>query len=386
MRLHEFIPANMEKILQQWEDFARDIWPGDLPNVRILRDHAEEMLDALVVDMQSEQTEVQRREKSTGHGDGSLSSKSVDRSSTRHAEARVESGFDLRALVSEYRALRASILYLWGKEAVLQSDDPIKDMTRFNEAVDQLLAESIVSYSERVDHSREIFLGIIGHDLRSPLSAVSMVASLLEEHGELSGLAQKMASQIAISVRAMERMVRDLLDFTGTRLGARMTVNRQPMNAALLCEEVIEESRSIHPTRVFTLETSGDGHGDWDPARLRQLLSNLLGNAVQHGASTTPVGLVLDGTGNDVVISVRNHGTPIPRDALTLIFDPLRRNISDDLCRPAGSIGLGLYIAREVAHMHGGAIQVSSTEEETVFMIRLPRGGGDVSAVIRSDR
>lgn len=386
MRLHEFIPASMEKILQHWEDFAREIWPGDLPNVRILRDHAEEMLNAVVADMQTVQTDIQQRKKSTGEGNQTRGSKTVDRSSTKHAEARVESGFDLRALVSEYRALRASILYLWSLEPVLPSDDPVSDMTRFNEAVDQLLAESIVSYSERVDHSRQIFLGILGHDLRSPLSAVSMVASLLEEHGELSGLALKMASQITVSVRAMERMVTDLLDFTGTRLGARMTVIRQPMNLKLLCEEVIDESRAIHPTRVFTLETRGDGHGEWDPARLRQLLSNLLGNAVQHGSSATPVGLTLDGVADSVVISVRNHGTPIPRDSLTLIFDPLRRSNRDELCRPAGSIGLGLYIAREVANAHGGAIQVSSSEEETVFVIRLPRLGEDTSAVIRSDR
>ncbi|RYD35847.1 MAG: HAMP domain-containing histidine kinase [Verrucomicrobiaceae bacterium] len=376
MRLYEFIPANMEKILQEWETFAREIWPGDLPNVRVLRDHAEEMLNALVIDMQSFQTERQQRDKSTGNGYRSLGSRTVDQSSVRHAESRVESGFELRALVSEFRALRASVLHLWSLEKPdLDATDELSDMTRFNEAVDQLLAESIVSYTRRVDHSREIFLGILGHDLRSPLNAVSMVAALLEEHGELSGLALKMASQIAVSVKAMERMVTDLLDFTGTRLGARMTVSREPMDLRLLAEEVVDELRAVHPSRVFTLETSGDGKGDWDRARLRQLLSNLLGNAVQYGASTTPIGVTVDGTGDTVLLSVNNQGTPIPRDSLTLIFDPLRRNSSDDLRRPAGSIGLGLYIAREVSNAHGGAINVSSDEEKTVFIIRLPRTG-----------
>jgi signal transduction histidine kinase len=375
MRLHEFIPANMEKILQEWEAFARDIWPGDLPNVRLLRDHAEEMLNAVVADMQAPQTGPQQREKSIGNGPSSKGSDSIDLSSTRHAVSRVESGFDLRALVSEYRALRASILHLWSLEADLETDDHVADMTRFNESVDQLLAESIVSYTQRVDHSREIFLGILGHDLRSPLNAVSMLAGLLEEHGELSGLALNMASQIAVSVRAMERMISDLLEFTGARLGARMSVNRQPMNVEVLCQEVIEEIRAVHPSRTFTLETKGDGSGEWDPARLRQMISNLLGNAVQHGASATPIGLFIDGTEGSVVLGVRNHGTPIPRDALAFIFDPLRRNTSDELNRPHGSIGLGLYIVREVANAHGGAINVSSTEEETVFLVRLPRSG-----------
>lgn len=381
MRLHDFIPANMEKILHGWEEFAREIWPGDLPNVRILRDHAEEMLNAVVEDMQAPQTDRQQREKSVGRGYPSKGSQSVNLSSTRHAVSRVDSGFDLRALVSEYRALRASILHLWSREADLDLDDRIADTTRFNEAVDQLLAESIVSYTNRVDHSREIFLGILGHDLRSPLNAVSMVAGLLEEHGELSGLAKKMASQIAVSVRAMERMITDLLDFTGTRLGARMTVTRQPMDIGMLGQEVIEEIRAVHPSRTFTLESSGDGTGEWDPARLRQLISNLLGNAVQHGSSATPIGLFIDGSGDTVVLGVRNQGTPIPRDAMALIFDPLRRNAGDELSRPAGSIGLGLYIAREVASAHGGAINVSSTEKETVFLIRLPRSGDSAPLV-----
>ena len=363
----------MEKILQQWEEFARKIWPGDLPNVRILRDHAEEMLDAIVADLQTEQTAEQQFDKSIGKGHSSKVSRSMDLSSTRHALSRVDSGFDLCALVSEYRALRASILYLWSQEPELDPKAQIEDTTRFNEAVDQLLAESIVSYSDKVDHSRKMFLGILGHDLRSPLHAVSMVAGLLEEHDELTGLAKKMASQIVVSVRAMEKMITDLLDFTGASLGAKMTISRHPLDMESLCREVIEEIRMVHPQRTFHLETHGDGQGQWDSARFRQLISNLLNNAVQHGSATAPITLFMNGNGDDVVIGVRNHGKPIPQEAITLIFDPLRRNTSDEAGRPPGSIGLGLYIAREIATAHEGVIKVSSTEEETVFSVRLPR-------------
>lgn len=386
MRLHDFIPANMDKILQEWETFAREIWPGDLPNVRMLRDHAEEMLTAVVADMQTPQSVPQQHEKSTGRGHPSEKSKSIDLSSIRHAVSRVESGFGLRALVSEYRALRASILHLWSLEPDLKSDEQIADMTRFNESVDQLLAESIISYTEHVDHSREIFLGILGHDLRSPLSAVSMMAGMLEEHAELSGLPLRMASQIAVSVRAMERMISDLLEFTGTRLGAKMEIKRQPMNVGTLCEEVIEEIRAVHPSRTFTLESAGDGNGEWDSARLRQLISNLLNNAVQHGSSTTPIGLSIDGTGDTIILTVRNQGRPIPHEAVAFIFDPLRRNATDELGRPHGSIGLGLYIAREVATAHGGSINVSSTEEETVFLIRLARGEASPAVVPKPEK
>lgn len=373
MRLYDFIPTHMEKILQQWEEFARKIWPGDLTDVRILRDHAEKMLNAIAADLQTSQTDEQQFNKSIGKGFPSRESRSMDLSSTRHAISRVDWGFDLCALVSEYRALRASILYLWSQEPGLDPKAQIEDTTRFNEAVDQLLVESIVSYSEKVDHSRKMFLGILGHDLRSPLHAVSMVAGILEEHEELTGLAKKMASQIVVSARAMEKMITDLLDFTGASLGAKMSITRHPLDLGALGREVIEEVRMVHPLRTFHLEIHGDGHGQWDSARLRQLISNLLNNAVQHGSSTTAIALFVDGSGDDVVLGVRNHGTPIPQEALTLIFDPLRRNTSHERCRPAGSIGLGLYIAREIATAHEGVIKVSSTEDETVFSVRLPR-------------
>lgn len=201
-----------------------------------------------------------------------------------------------------------------------------------------------------------------------------MVADMLAHHGELSGLALKMATQIAVSVREMETMIRDLLDFTGTRLGAKMAVNPAMMDLAELCGEVIEEIRMVHPSRVFTLKMEDEVKGSWDRARLRQLLSNLLGNAVQHGAADSEIGLTVSNGKDDAFVSVRNHGTPIPKDAQSIIFDPLRRNSDSNLARPPGSIGLGLYIAREVALAHGGAIQVQSDAAETVFLVRLPRG------------
>jgi len=379
MRLHEFIGKNMEAILHDWEEFARMIWPGDLPSRGILRDHAEEMLQTVIQDMQNPQSAPEQHDKSTGQGGSSRESLAMDRSSARHAVSRVESGFDLRALVAEYRALRASVLILWTREPDIAGEDRVMDITRFNEAVDQLLAESIVSYTQRVDHSREIFLGILGHDLRTPLHSVGMVAGLLEEHGELTGLAQKMASQIAVSVRAMEKMITDLLDFTGARLGAKMSISREPMDLAVLCREVVEELRAVHPSRTFELESTESEIGGWDASRLRQLISNLLGNAVQHGSPDTPIGLFLKSEGDDVLLGVRNQGTPIPKDSLSLIFDPLRRNSSNELARPPGSIGLGLYIAREVASAHGGAIHVTSDISGTVFLVRIPRAGEGTS-------
>ena len=371
----------MEAILKAWEELARVVWPSGEPGKRILRDHAEEMLRAVCDDLQSPQTDAQQSRKSMGKGDFSSQSVCEDRASARHAVSRVESGFDLRALVAEYRALRASVLHLWSLAPDGEETDRLEDMTRFNESMDQLLAESIVSYTDRVDHSREIFLGILGHDLRTPLHSVALVADMLANHGELSGLALKMAMQIAVSVREMERMIRDLLDFTGTRLGAKMTINTASMDLAELGEEVIEEMRMAHPSRIFLLEVDGDAKGKWDRSRLRQLISNLVGNAVQHGAPNSPIRLTVSAGLKDAIISVRNYGQPIPKDAQTIIFDPLRRNSDTNLSRPPGSIGLGLYIAREVASAHGGAIQVQSDATETTFLVRLPRELDETPAV-----
>ncbi|MCW1912988.1 sensor histidine kinase [Luteolibacter sp. GHJ8] len=378
MRLYQFISDNIDQIVREWEEFARKIWPAGDQGPRLLRDHADEMLLAVIKDMQRPQSPSEQRGKATGEGPTSRESELVDHSSVRHAASRAESGFDLRSLVAEYRALRASVLHLWSLQSDQEPEHQIGDMTRFNEAVDQLLAKSIVHYAERIDHSREIFLGILAHDLRTPLHALAMVSGMLEQHGDLSGLALKMASQIAVSVRAMEKMISDLLEFTGMRLGAKMIVARQVMDLEKLCLEVVEEMRAAHPSHTFSLVCDIDPSGAWDRARLRQVISNLLGNAVQHGSPTAPISLFLEDNGGDVLLGVRNFGVPIPKEFRSVIFDPLRRNSGSDLSRPPGSIGLGLYIAREVASAHGGSINVQSDENETVFIVRLPREvGGD---------
>jgi signal transduction histidine kinase len=373
MRLHSFILENMEVILQKWEDLARDIWPVNNPSTRELRDHAEEMLLAIITDMQTIQSSTQQHDKSVGKGWPSTSSDSVDSSSARHAANRVHSGFDIRNLLVEYRALRASVLHLWGQTVPDMSAMQIEDMTRFNECVDQLLSESVLFYTASVEKSRELLLGILGHDLRSPLCVVSMMAGLLQENKEVSEPARHMASQIVIAAREMTRLVVDLLDFAGSHLGAKMHVTRESMCLEGLCREVMEEIAVANPSRFFEFETDGDGNGEWDRTRLRQLISNLLINAVQHGASQTPIRMFMKAGQDEVVLGVCNQGQPIPPAMQSVMFDPLRRCSCDCLSKDAGSLGLGLYIAREVTSAHGGVIEVKSGDRETTFLVKLPR-------------
>jgi signal transduction histidine kinase len=143
-----------------------------------------------------------------------------------------------------------------------------------------------------------------------------------------------------------------------------------------LCREVVDEMRAAHPTRTFRFDPHGDLAGEWDGARLRQVVSNLLGNAVQHGGGAGPVDLAVGGEDSDVRVTVRNQGPPIPRDDVATIFEPLVRGPSAESRGPRrpGSLGLGLYIAREVVAAHGGTIDVqSSAEDGTAFTVRLPR-------------
>jgi signal transduction histidine kinase len=178
----------------------------------------------------------------------------------------------------------------------------------------------------------------------------------------------------------MARMIGDLLDYTRTRLGAGMPVSPAPMDLSGLCRAVFEEFRTAHPTRVIRFHCEGDGAdeitGEWDADRLRQAISNLLGNAVQHGDENAPIDLTLSADATDVVLVIHNGGSPIAPGELPRIFEPLVRGSSSQYPkrnRP-GSIGLGLYIAREVARSHGGTIDATSTAQAgTAFTMRLPR-------------
>lgn len=174
----------------------------------------------------------------------------------------------------------------------------------------------------------------------------------------------------------MGGMINDLLDFTSTGLGAAMPLGPAAMDLGPLCREVVDETRAAHLARPVCFEAQGDLSGDWDAARLRQVVSNLVGNAFQHGAQDRPVALTASSKGADVVLEVRNEGPPIPPADMATLFDPLVRGSAPEgqKHRPSGSIGLGLYIARQVMAAHGGAIDVtSSADAGTVFTVRLPR-------------
>jgi signal transduction histidine kinase len=377
MRLADFILSNLEAILVEWEAFARGITAGAEMNSLALRDHAEDILRATARDMQSTQSATERTAKSQGHARPGVDGAELNGASETHAIDRLGSGFDLLEVVAEYRALRASVLRLWRESRPGSHEHDVDDVTRFNESIDQSVTKAVASYTKRVNQSRDLFLAILSHDLRNPLNSIAMSAALLPRLGTPDPEAVGVVSQIATSAEVMARMIGDLLDYTRTRLGAGMPVSPAAMDLAGLCRALSDEFRTAHPDRTIRLHCDGDMTGEWDADRLRQAISNLMGNAVQHGGEGATVGLRLDGREPDaVVVVVHNDGPPIPPGELTRIFDPLVRGSSAEhpkANRP-GSIGLGLYIAREVARSHGGTIDVTSTAAAgTAFTMRLPR-------------
>jgi signal transduction histidine kinase len=221
---------------------------------------------------------------------------------------------------------------------------------------------------------REQFMGILGHDLRNPLQAISGNAGLLLRHGGLSGPQRKAVSRISISADRMARMINDLLDFTRSRLGGGYPVSRARMNVHEVLRQVVEELEVAHPQRRFELSISGNGWGDWDADRIAQAASNLVGNAVQYSPEDSVVGVVARDEGEGVRVEVHNQGLPIPSEQLPHIFDPFVRVHESTRTVSRKGLGLGLYITHEIVRAHGGALHVSSTREDgTCFWMSLPR-------------
>lgn len=366
--LSGFIDRNMEKIIAEWEAFARTLLPAAATMSPLaLRDHAREILQAIAKEIQS------------GRAGAPPAQSGEETAAAVHGALRHLSGFNLLQLGSEYGALRASVIKLWRSSLAKEHHDALDDLTRFNASVDQALAESIASYADELARSRDTFLAILGHDLRSPLSAVSLSGNYLSTAGMLEGKLQMQAvARIQRGAAKMDAMIRDLLEYTGTRLGRGIPIARQACSMESVCEAALDEMKAAHPQRVFRSEMSGDLNGAFDGARLQQVFSNLLNNAVQHGAKDSPVALEARGDPEAVSVSVRNEGPPIPRDALQVIFNPLVRVPAGATGphdgRPSTSLGLGLFIARSIVAGHGGTLEVESSDRAgTVFTARFPR-------------
>ncbi|RKE24319.1 signal transduction histidine kinase [Paraburkholderia sp. BL23I1N1] len=371
MRLADFISRDGELILAQWEAFAATLLPAAANMESLaLRNHAQQILLAVATDLRTSQTREAQRAKSLGRGPGLIDA--TETAAQTHALLRARAGFDINQLAAEYRALRASVLRLWMDDCQPEAPD-LDDAIRFNEAIDQALVESVAFFSAQVEQSRNLLLGMLGHDMRSPLQAIQMTASYLEALNAGERVSEAAARLIRSGAR-MQALLDDLTDFNRTKLGLGINLASTSVNLADVLADELDELRAVHPDRQIELQVRGNLQGVWDGRRMQQLLANLVLNAVKYGAQDTPVRVVVTGDVRHVRIEVKNSGAAIEHATLARIFDPLTRGPDHQgEADRTDSLGLGLYIASEIAKAHHGAIEARSDEMETSFSVSLPR-------------
>jgi len=373
MSLAEFITDNMELILMEWETFAESVLPaGASMTSLVLRDHAPQILDAVVKDITTAQTRDAQAEKSKGRAPRVPGSPAT--AAQTHAVLRAQSGCDINQLVAEYRALRASVLRLWIDACPLDEASG-KEIIRFDEAIDQAIAESVGDFHAQVEQSRNLFLGMLGHDMRTPLNAIVATASLLRaiNAGEQVSAA---AARLIRSGASMRVLLDDLVDFNRTHLGLGIKVVKKDIDLAEELGGEVEQLRVVHPDRRIEFAVTGDAVGHCDGGRLKQVLRNLVSNAIVHGSPDTPVRVALVGEEPEIRLKVTNEGTAIDPSFQSQLFDPLTRGLAQTSSREYNDgLGLGLFIVRELVLAHGGRVEVrsDSTEGETTFTVILPR-------------
>jgi hypothetical protein len=364
-----FIIEHLEEILVEWEAFAGMQTPAaDTMDVAALRDHAKQMLEAIARDIETSQSPEQQDLKAKGLGPSAPGYSAA----AAHGALRQQDGFDLGQLVAEFRALRASVLRIWLASKRYGDQPTANEMARFNEAIDQALAESVETYSTELARSRDTFLGILGHDLRTPLGAMwGAVEVLAKSKNDASRATAYSAANRSLA--AMGAMIRDLLDFTRTRLGKGIPIAPDTADLEQVCMASVVEMRLAYPASTFEVACEGRMDAVFDRERMHQVVSNLLGNAVQHGEVGAPVHVRTGVEAENIWLEVTNQGPPIPEALLATIFDPLVQAAPEDASpRRATNMGLGLFIAREIVQGHGGAISAASEATGTTFSVRFP--------------
>lgn len=216
----------------------------------------------------------------------------------------------------------------------------------------------------------EQMVGIVSHDLRTPLAAVRMGADLLAR-GTQSDRQQRLITHIGEATSRAQRLVEDLLDFTLIRMGHGLKVNRQPVDVQQLVAASVAELQLALPDKQLVFTHSGSGLCELDSDRMTQLLGNLVSNAAAYGASSRPITISVELSVQALRLAVHNEGEPIPADLQTSLFEPMVRGVGGN--NPNRSVGLGLFIVKEIARAHHGDVLVQSTHDTgTTFTVALP--------------
>jgi PAS domain S-box-containing protein len=221
---------------------------------------------------------------------------------------------------------------------------------------------------------RDRFLGALSRYLRTPLTSVTLAASALSHHGHLTPRQRKNVERIVASARRMARTIDDLLDLTRSRFGGSMMIAPRPGDLHVICKGAVDELKVVHPSAPIRLDLRGSGEGLWDPERLAQMVTNLVQNAIDYAERGSPVQVAVRPRAGDMLIEVHNYGPAIAPERLKTLFDPFRHGHVAGRASLGRGLGLGLFIASQIARAHGGEIEIESDAARgTRFTARLPR-------------
>jgi signal transduction histidine kinase len=377
MKFDAFIQRNVDAIVDAWVTCAGEILLplNTAESIADLRRHGLALVPEIAGDMQRSDNDIDPF--ASSHEVGAVA-EIVEDAASAYSASRYAAGLSMEQLVHELCLLRSIVSSLWRQAGTTgEVSEAIDGIDRFSGVLDRILLRAVQEYRSKVAASRDIFLAMLGHDLRGPLHGIAMASSVLASPSLAESTRVQTAKRVAQATKIMEDLIRDLLDFTRSRLGIGIAVERSECNLQEACEEVLGMVQMGSPEREFSLRCVGDLRTQADRSRIRQVLSNVLNNAVQHGADNTPVALIATGAEDAITLTVSNFGEPIPWELARMIFEPLVQapiTTSDKGRRLKDSLGLGLFIAREIVHGHGGTITVQSSQDgETTFSIRLPR-------------
>jgi signal transduction histidine kinase len=376
MQLDSFVKHNLGRIVDDWEICTREILSAIkvTSSINDLREHSLRLVASIAIEMQRHHIGA---EANVEANPSMPVGKAAEEAAAAYASSRHAAAFSTDQLIRELSLLRAIVSSLWRQaESIGEASETIVGLGHFNEALDRVLGLAVRDYTIRATTARDTFLAILGHDLRSPLQGIAAAGSVLASPVLPEAARTETANRIVRATRIMESLISDLLDFTRSRLGVGMPIERSECDVQGVCEEALEMARMSATERVFNTEYVGNLITKADRSRIRQLLSNLLNNAVEHGDGAA-ISLSARGRENAVVLTVSNSGKSILPLAAQTLFEPLVRlpiTTSDHSRRRKDSLGLGLFIAREIVNAHGGTIAVdSSTDGITTFTIHLPR-------------
>jgi signal transduction histidine kinase/ActR/RegA family two-component response regulator len=389
LRLANFILEQTDAILKEWDSFARTVELATEMTVKELRNHAAEMLKCIANDLLSIQSRQEEIDKSRGREARTLQIEAGE----LHGLARLDSHFTIEQLASEYRSLRSSVLRLWTDAVATPSSTDVIDITRFNEAIDQLLAASIFSFAKATRDAleaekarRDQFLAMLAHELRNPLSPISAAATLLKMSKSNDAVVTNAGNIIARQVKHMATLVDDLLDVSRVTRGT-VELKLAPLDLRQVIHDAVEQVAPLmaarqHALKVAELPEPMNMLGDKE--RLVQIITNLLTNAAKYTPEGGHVELKLDQYEGQVAITIEDDGVGMAPDLIPHVFDIFAQaeRTSD---RTTGGLGLGLALVKSLAELHGGKATCSSEGRGrgSKFTVWLPKKVANESFIER---